>query len=258
MSGVVTFTHPTLIFGKQNAVSGGVYDAMPDDTTCTARNNAELEVIMRVYYYDAFNDPAIVTKDAADPKKGLAKDHDGVEFHCTPWDPAKLQKWTRKAVRVTQTFWHGKFWLETPSTYTGLDIAVGSQTYRPNVWCRFSISAAASQAGAHFKIAVANISTAKDPAHGFQFRSNMLLYDVLDPINTKKHEVGHLLGLDHPGGNCNNAACYNSADDDVMGSGKTVLARHALPWQKAMALITSTSKDDWKVHMRKVFPKKVS
>lgn len=257
MSGVVTFEHPTLILGKQNAISGSVFDGMLDDTTCTDRNNAELELIMRVYFYDAFDDPAITTKDPADPKKGLAKDHDGVEFNATPWEPAKLAAWTRKAVATAQKFWHGKFWLETPSTYTGLDFTINKQTYRPNVWCRFDLTATDTLAGAHFKIAVANISGPKDPTWGFQYRSNMLLYDVQDPINTKKHEVGHLLGLDHPGGNCNNAACYNSADDDVMGGGKAILPRHALPWQKAIGMITSTNKDDWKVHQSKVFPKKV-
>ncbi len=243
--------------GKQNAISGGVFDAMLDDSTCTVRNNAELELIMRVYFYDAFNDTAITTKDPADPTRGIAKDHDGIEFNATPWDPVKLTEWVRKAVTTAQKFWHGKFWLETPTTYNGLNITVGGKTYRPNVWCRFDLTATTSQAGAHFKIAVANISAPKNPTHGFQFRSNMLLYDVTDPINTKKHEVGHLLGLDHPGGNCNNAACYTNTDDDIMGDGKVALPRHGAPWQKAIGMITSTNKDDWKVHMRKVFPKAV-
>jgi hypothetical protein len=257
MSGIVTFEHPTLILGKQNSINGSVFDAILDDSTRTSSNNAELEIIMRVYFYDAFNDPAITTKDPADPKKGIARDHDNVEFHCTPWDAAKLAAWTKRAVATAKNFWHGRFWLETPSTYTGLDLTVGAQKYRPNVWCRFDLTSTTTEAGSHFKIAVANISGPKDPAHGFEFRSNMLLYDSNDPINTKKHEVGHLLGLDHPGGNCNNAACYNSAADDIMGSGKNRLPRHALPWQKAIAMITSTNRDDWKVFQQKVFPKRV-
>ncbi|MFO0947305.1 MAG: hypothetical protein U1D30_15435 [Planctomycetota bacterium] len=260
MSSIITFEHPTLIMGRQNSVSGGVFDADLDDGTCTDNDNAELYLMMRIYFYDAFNDPKIVTKDPADPKKGFAKDHGGVEFHCKPWSAGDFTAWKSKLLRTCQKFWHGRFWLETPTSYKGLDFSKNGKKYRPNVWCRFELSAADSDAGAHFKVAVANISGPKNPTHGFQFRSNMFLYDVQDPINTKKHEVGHLLGLDHPGGNCNNAACYADKPGfpgDVMGSGNKIYPHHAAPWQKAISLITSTTAADWKASRTKVFPKKI-
>lgn len=258
MTTVITFEHPTLIYGRQNAVDGGVFDAQLDDSTRTDKNNAELYLMMRIHFYDAFNDPKITTKDAVDPKKGLAKDYDGVEFHIAPWNAMKFTAWKSRLVATAQRFWHGKFWLETPASYQGLDFTSCGKKYRPNVWCRFELSSVDSAAGANFKVAVANISGAKDPAHNIQFRSHMFLYDIQDPLSTKKHEVGHLLGLDHPGGNCANAACYNANPDtpgDVMGSGNRIYPHHALAWQKAMSLITSTTNTDWKVHMRKVPPK---
>jgi hypothetical protein len=89
----------------------------------------------------------------------------------------------------------------------------------------------------------------------------MLLYDSNDPLNTKRHEVGHLLGLDHPQGASNNAAAYADragSPGDVMGSGKKIYPHHAVPWQKAIAAITGTSRNDWKAHQKKVFPVKIA
>jgi hypothetical protein len=40
-----------------------------------------------------------------------------------------------------------------------------------------------------------------------------------------------------------------------MGRGKKIYRHHALPWQRAITFITDTKKEDWKVHMKKVFPK---
>src|SRR5215207_3827847 len=135
MPGTITFDFPTLIQGKRQSVDGGVFEGFLDPDTCTARDNAELTLYMRVHIYDAFDDPAITTK-AADQKSGTAKDADGNQFTVYPWPKDKFRLWRSKLITTAQRFWHGKFWLETPASFRGLDWPKSKPTHRPNVWCR--------------------------------------------------------------------------------------------------------------------------
>lgn len=255
MANVITFEHPTLIQGKKDSYYGGVFDAMLDTGPVNAKDNAELTLYMRVHFYDGYNDPKIVKNGVAtDGEKG--PDNKPLQFKVYPWPADKFTLWKRKLIATARSFWHGKYWLQTPAGYAKLDWPRPNATHRPNVWCRFELEDSATPDGAHFSVACIYLGTS--PTRNSNFRSHLLLYDSDDPLNTKRHEVGHLLGLDHPGGRNNNAAAYNDRPgyaDDIMGRGKKAHLYQAAPWQKAMALITETKADDWKPAMQKVFPK---
>ena len=254
MPDVITFEHPLLIFGKTQAVYGGVWEAELDPGPRNAQDNAELTLYMRVHIYDGFNDTAITTK-AADGKSGQAKDTDNHAYTVYPWPVDRFRLWRNNLIETARKFWHGKFWLVTPASYSKLDWPQGKPTHRPNVWCRFELTQA-DKADAHFSIA--SVYLGKSPTRNSDFRANLFLYDSDDSLNTKKHEVGHLLGLAHPGGRSNNNAAYNDRPgypSDVMGAGKRIYCHHALPWQKAIAMITETTASDWKVSLIKVPPK---
>jgi hypothetical protein len=249
----ITFEHPTLIQGKRNNIDGGVFDAWLDTGTSNAKDNAELTILMRVHFFDGYHDASIT-------KGGKAKDADKNEFKAFPWKDTDFVDWKKRLVATARKFWHGKFWLQTPSHYKGLDWPRLKSTHRPNVWCRFELEEAPAKEGAHFSIACINLGK-EGKVKGTFFRSHMFLYDSNDPLNTKRHEVGHLLGLDHPQGNSNNSAAYADKPGkagDVMGSGNNIYDHHARPWQKAISLITDTKLNDWKVFMKqKIFPKKL-
>ena len=74
------------------------------------------------------------------------------------------------------------------------------------------------------------------------------------------HEIGHLIGLDHPGHGtpaCSTggeAACYAAADGSdtgIMARGSVMLPEYADAWRKAAAQLTSTQKNDWIVSINK-------
>ncbi len=251
----VTFDFPTLIHGKKDSFFGGVFDAMLNEDPRNATTNAELTIYMRLHIYDGFTDPKIVKNGfAEDGEKDAAGNN--LKFEVTAWPAAEFTLWKKKLISTAQAFWHGRFWLQTPSTYKGLDWPKAKPTHRPNVWCRFELEESAVAAGANFSIGSIYLGT--KPTRNKHFRSNLLLYDSDDPLATKRHEVGHLLGLDHPGGRNNTSAAYVDRPgfpSDIMGGGTQRHPHHALPWQRAMAEITGTKAEDWKAFEYKVFPK---
>jgi hypothetical protein len=80
------------------------------------------------------------------------------------------------------------------------------------------------------------------------------------------HEIGHLIGLDHPGHGTptcatgGEAACYASADGDdrgTMGRGSQARPDYAEPWRKAAAALTGIAKDQWTVSMAWITPQRL-
>jgi len=247
-------------------VTGGKWDATLDDDVRNATTNADLNIYIRVYF-------SKITP--ASGKTGLYGDTDDEPGHPSKkkiqkWAPGEFERYTKRLVSQAQHFWNGVFWLKTPEKYDDLNWPDGKPTHRCNLYCRFELEQVYSEGDAHYTIAVVRAQDSED------FRSDSRLYSQKDinsesliPNSTTKfwthfHEVGHLLGLGHVGhdghtnvhaDNSPSAYGVTKAEmEDVMGKGSIRRLWHALPWQTAAEDFTKIAKDDWKVHMHRVFP----
>jgi hypothetical protein len=210
--------------------------------------------VINLLFRDAWNNPKVNIEG-----KGRSKYKDAggnIQWvDIKPWKPADLRGWYTDFVASAQKYWDAKLYLITPSSYRGFDVVIQSKKYRPNVWCRFDLKAVKSADKAHYVIDVANIKE-----KNAYFRSHSVLYDSNDKANTMRHEVGHLIGLAHPGGHSNAKAAYDDVvgfPDDVMGKGAKINIRHARPWCMACAWLTDTKADSWVAHTEFQKPKPI-
>lgn len=254
----VNFEHGTLIQGRQNQM--GTFDADIDESVCNQTTNANLTLYIRICFQQV--NPT--------PTSNTYNDWDGNAVPIRNWRASEWVDWKRRFLSDCRRRWHGKFWLVTPTTYNRLNWPERNPTHRCNLYCRFEISEQSGPNGAHAVIPVVRV----DGNHFF--RSHMLLYSNRDLraerltrgslFYTHVHEIGHLIGLDHPGASlagCTTGGedvCYASADGNdrgVMGMGSRIYARHARPWQKAAAALTSTRESDWAVSLRRAYPRRI-
>ncbi|MEW4490174.1 hypothetical protein AB1L42_18970 [Thalassoglobus sp. JC818] len=241
MSSTINFEHGALISGRKGRYSG-VLDAFIDESKASHKNSVQIEIIIRVFFRDAWNNSKVNIDN-----KGKSKwtDTNGVTHwvELAPWPKGKLHNWSKRFVSNTKKFWDGKLWLKTPKAYKKFNLQTKGYVYRPNVWCRFTLESVQSRNLAHYDIDVAYIKDKDD-----FFRSHSVLYDSNDKQKTWRHEVGHLIGLAHPSAGNNSAHAYDDVPgypDDAMGRGTKINTLHAKPWQAACAWLTGTKRSQW-------------
>ncbi len=250
----MTFEFGTLIHGRQNQM--GTFDADINSDVCNATTNADLTLFLRINF-------VMINPTAA---SRTYSDWDGTAVPIRAWRPAEWMQWKQRFLRDCRNKWNGKFWLVTPPTYNGLNWPPTNPTHRCNLYCRFEISEQSSSDGAHAVIPAVRV----DGRHFF--RSHMLLYSNNDlqaerltrgsKFFTHLHEIGHLIGLQHPGTGrpgCvqGEAVCYSSVDGDdrgVMGLGSEIRAEHARPWTRAASILTGAAQANWTVSLQRRYP----
>ncbi len=256
----VNFEFGSLILHGDSAAGQANFDADLNPDVRNATTNADLTIYLRVFL------------QRHDPPTGTTTypDSDGNQVPIRAWTDLEWTRFTGRYQRETTQFWNGKFWLRTPDTFHRLDWPSTSPTHRCNVYCRFEMSTVATADGAHAIIPVVRVNGRHT------FRSNALLYSHLDieaeqypqsrsRFFTHLHEVGHLLGLAHPGVAANTPgctagdemACYAADPDSVLGLGSTLRDDHVQPWQKAASLLTGTREADWTIRRSREYPRRI-
>ncbi len=228
-----------------------ICDSFFDMTKANATTNAELEIILHVWF------------EMYTTAEGKLKDGDGELFDVQDWTPADdFPGWCVKARDESNKAWDDQLTLIPPSKYDGIDVDVGGVTYRPNVRCRFKMMLGSSKYHhCHVKVAIPKPHPTV-PSFKVSMRmwtkdkvtytvGHRTIHGIMGQV-TCAHETGHLLGLQHIGRviqvkDCNmktgvgTPKCEYAVNDprpeitsNIMGSGMEVSEHNALPWQQEM------------------------
>jgi hypothetical protein len=207
-----------------------------------------------------------------DPFNGTEFTRRGRTYRTRRWRNDEWNEFVFRYKHISNHYWNNRFWLTPPATFSGLDLPLHSPTGRPNVFCKLNLEVVTSQANSHVRIRVVRVA---DDEPQF-FRSHSRLYDHED-VQVRRsgdylqipvvHEVGHLLGIDHPGKaagvpacrrNGNLQSCYGRNGyerDQISGSGMAFRAEHAKPWRNRIAEHTRTNANGWGVSLSRVQPR---
>jgi hypothetical protein len=251
----IIFKFGTLILGRQNIQ--GTFDADINTEVSDRTTNANLTIYIRLCFQQINPTAAVNTYN----------DWDNKPVPIRAWKPKEWTNWKARFLKSCQKKWNGKFWLKTPLSYDGLNWPKQKSSHRCNLYCRFEITEQSIVTGAHAVIPVVHV----DGKH--EFRSHALLYSNRDLeaerltrgsfFYTNIHEIGHLIGLEHPGTGLpgcisgGEAVCYEDATGNnrgVMGMGSCIYEEHAKPWVKAAAILSQTTEADWKVSLSHIYP----
>lgn len=271
-------------------IPGTDFDSELRTTMANAVVNAELTIVLRVWLQQVDTKTAGLTypqfHDTADPnpaKMFEIRNWDEKGKHSTGYR-GEYATFTHRYQCEGQSFWTGKYWLQTPDDFADLDWPEKPKagTHRPNVYCRFRLELVNSLAGKPHKT-IQLIRLDRKTGTNTTFRSDDSHYDnfdlgtsTIDHIkddkgvehsythNTFAHEIGHALGLAHIGILVGNAAAVahpngqeaygygtltQTQSANIMGYGMTMTTIDAQPWVDRIAQHTGAPAAKWKAFM---------
>lgn len=182
----------------------------------------------------------------------------GHNFQTVRWSDQQWREYQRNFERVCESVWNDALYLLPPAS-TPADVIremtsqdVGASTDRPYLRCQLDVQIVNVARGSHATIqchCLAESETRTFRSYiengGGRDTGVMTNQDIyLEPawdgandlrfFNTVAHEVGHVLGLNHPICSGNADRCYGAAGtperDSVMGFGSSITTRQASPW----------------------------
>ncbi len=189
----------------------------------------------------------------------------------------------------------GEGLVDRPEDFGHTSTLAPHRAIQPNVDCHFRLELVDNSAHAHKTIDVYNIVSNLTPEPTVEgatrsFRADESHYDQTaieraehsgTDIHTQQlvqtfqrtflHEIGHAIGLDHVGVNMRIQGCFDAdghniticygntfgTRDNIMGAGETLSWHEALPWRRAMEVLTGTSRHAWEVHQNYFGPQVV-
>jgi hypothetical protein len=265
--------------------------------------NATLTIYMRLHLKKmSAKDPAPV-------------DCNEKKFSHRDWAPGEFEQFQIDVKKHSEDFWNAtKFCVVPPDDYKGLDWPPDKPAFRLNVDCRFEIVWPQGERDSHASIECYRLDADKNPGFrsfvrdaenstntgawsNFDTQKGCGLTCSVDvhkgwvdeekilPITEKLsleqitvvHEVGHLLGLPHPGVFRKTPACLKSSAEtrstgapscyngnspydqaNVMGVGMRLESWNGMPWWHRLSEHTGTVLTGWNISRESVAPKVLS
>ncbi len=197
----------------------------------------------------------------------------GQNYAIQRWDADSWSSFTGRVTRMVDGVWDAKQFLTPPATLPATILR--EMTYpgplgsgkAPYVTCNLDTRLQNSARGSHaslrcYRLDASETKTFRSFIQPSSGRDGGILVDRdvyyeiyfdadgLRFFNTIAHEIGHVLGLNHPGGNSNTAAAYGRPGTpeyrEVMGFGSNITPRQAAPW-KARIKMHTDYRHEWNV-----------